>query len=142
MDCIHCVRLLCHLHIQIYRMTHIEQCITRTMYCPTCNSHDRPRKGDRFVVYAGTRQDFFVKKAHQDGIKGFTPHIITYFEPFKIEDGLIPILVHCGVCDVHIDPKQNDVYSILFNDGTIYRIPERELLTLILRWKNTGFELI
>lgn len=111
------------------------------MYCPTCNSHDRPRKGDRFVVYAGTRQDFFVKKAHQDGIKGFTPHIITYFEPFKIEDGLIPILVHCGVCDVLIKEEEKDEYSTYFNDGTIYRIPERELLTLILTWKNTGYEI-
>lgn len=123
-------------------MPQIEQCITRTMFCPTCNAHDRPRKGDKFVIYGGTRQNFFVKTAHQDGVRGFSPHIITYFEPFKVDDGTIPILAHCGICDVDIEPQQDGMSKLRFNEGNILHLSERELLSLILNWKSTGYEII
>jgi len=123
-------------------MERIEQCITRTMFCPNCNAHGRPKKGDVFVVYGSTRQNFFVRKCHQDGVRGYTPHLICYFEPFKVEHGYIDTLVHCGVCGVEVRPQQNDIHPLVFGEGTLIKMPEKELLSLILLWKNTGMEII
>lgn len=121
------------------------QTLCRTMFCPKCNASKRPRKGDIFVIHGHTRKKLFVRTAHQEGIKGFTPHLICYEKPLCFVDNKIDIITSCAMhnCGVYVGEEREDqTYPIEFIDVHELQLTKQDFLALLLDWKNTGFELI
>ncbi len=69
----------------------------RTMFCVDCFRAGRAFKGDHFFTIGSTNQELEFRKASKWGVKGFTPHIITF-------DGVLPgnrvaIIASCAMLD-------------------------------------------
>lgn len=119
----------------------MEHIISRTMFCPHCNARSSPQKNEYFIVWGSTRQDFFIKKSHQEGISGYTPHIISFTDPPEKQDGKCKLVICCAMhgCGVHI--SQSD-QSFTFERTQIILLELHDFIALTTKWKNSGFELI
>lgn len=117
--------------------------ICRTMYCPQCHSKGNPHKGDKFVVWGSTEQNFHARICHHDVGKliGFTPHLITFLDPVNIIGGKVDISVSCGVCETSYYHKDGYVYFV-FKNVRYIQLEHNDFQALLDKWTNTGFELI
>jgi len=86
-----------------------------------------------------------IRKNHQDGISGFTPHVIMWKSNTPDTDGKIKVLTCCGMhhCGVVIQDLKsgNETLMIDFILGKELLLTEAELGSLIA-FKNTGYEII
>lgn len=120
--------------------------VTRSAFCPKCWQKDRPQKKDKFIVFGTDHQEFKSKVAHQDGLKGYTPHLYIIGFPYqKDENGLIYVTKTCLMheCGIYIGSlKDNGRFEIEFIDVTEQYLPEISIDALISKWRNTGYEII
>lgn len=114
--------------------------VCRTMFCPECLAHDRPSKGDKFVVYGSSKMAFYPRECHHDGIKGFTPHIITVSEPLKVRDNLVEVVACCGICGSSYTYDKQQI-SFSFKPHFV-RLTFIDFQALVMRWVRTGYEII
>lgn len=126
------------------KSTHIVIC--RSAFCLTCWQNGRPRKNDKFLVFGSDSQIFKGKKNHQDGIKGFVPHLFTIEFPYlQTEDGLIILTKTCLMdkCGITIEKPRDDGYFdfVIENPEEIF-LPIRDVEALISIWRGSGYELI
>lgn len=119
----------------------MDKMICRTMFCPKCYRANHPIAGDKFVVYGTHRETLHEKVAHQDGLPGYTPHLITFKVPEIYKDGKIELIVCCGVCEAGYTWKKQQIY-FYFKEARYIYLPYDDFQALVLRWKNTGLELI
>ena len=142
--CFHCsVHNLCI--VDILKFLTMDEFVTRTMFCKHCHAHDRPKQGQIFVVWGHDRRMLFIRQAHQDGICGYTPHIISYQNPIQIVEGTVAIECACGIhgCGITVgDKRPNGSYDILFNRIEKLRLPPSDFHSLINNWRRSGYELI
>ena len=115
--------------------------MSRTMFCPWCNAHGRPQKGDRFVVYGSNAHDFHGRFCHQDGYTGFTPHIISFDRPLVYKDGKIQLTKTCGVHGASYR-IENQKLIFDFKDVEYFYISPEDFKALMMKWLNTGYEII
>ena len=123
----------------------MDEIVTRTMFCKHCHAHDRPKQGQIFVVCGHDRQMLFIRQAHQDGICGYTPHIISYTNPIEIIEGLVEIHYSCAIhgCGITIgDERPNGNYDIRFDRIQTLKLPVNDFQSLISDWRRSGYELI
>jgi len=73
----------------------------RTWYCQECFARGDPHKGNQAVLFGRTHQCFFTTSVN-GGVRGFTPHIISFINRIG---GNVLIDVQCGVCG--FDEKMN-----------------------------------
>lgn len=77
-------------------MEHFMMC--RSAFCKDCYDQNRPKKGELFVLYQGTRQQIIAMKAEDKTIwgepitKGMTPHL---FSLVKAIDGEVHYMKNC-----------------------------------------------
>ena len=131
--------------MDILKFLTMDEFVTRTMFCKHCHAHDRPKQGQIFVVWGHDRQMLFIRQAHQDGICGYTPHIISYQNPIQIVEGTVAIECACGIhgCGITVgDKRPNGSYDILFNRIEKLRLPPSDFHSLINNWRRSGYELI
>ncbi len=121
--------------------------ISRTMYCPDCNARKRPAKNDWFVVYGQDHKELLIKKNHQDGLSGYTPHLILWDEAADLLNGKIHVIAYCAIhgCGIWVENLDSDDSSekrlIKFIQPKVNWLTVGELKALIL-WKGTGYEII
>ena len=123
-----------------------ELMMSRSLFCASCFKQKAPRKFQKFLIFRYDHQQLAVRINHQDGIWGFTPHIIQYSEPILIVDGKVTVQTCCGMegCGVTItDPKEDGgLYTVRFDVVKDLELPYNELLALEFVWRNTGYEII
>ncbi len=125
--------------------TSMEEVITRTMFCKRCHGLGRPLKGNMFIVYGHTGQTISIRKCHQDGFTGFTPHFIVYQVPLVItEKGIRMVHVCCiDSCGVSIGKDNGDgVCEITFLEIVEMYLSPSDFSSLLTNWRGTGYEII
>lgn len=120
--------------------------MSRTLYCLDCNAHGRPKKNNWFIVYGSNHQEILIKKNHQDGTSGFTPHLLWWNTQAELIDGKVHLFAMCAIhgcgCNVQdLNSKLGDIVAIDFLVIKENFLTEKELLGLI-KFKNSGYELI
>lgn len=96
--------------------------ISRIMYCPNCYNEGYPRTGELFILWGSRRRYFFIQEAQRKGVRGFTPHILTYIG--LDEKGLAKIEVTCGMngCGVNISQSKTG-YNFAIKSKRFMRLP-------------------
>jgi len=115
----------------------------RTWFCPVCYEKELPHKGVIFALFGTDNGCFFVHKATQNGLRGYTPHIIMY-EGISDETHK-DILVCCSLhkCGLFIRESQ-DVeypYDVDIQKVTIHKITHADYKALE-DFKDTTYWLI
>lgn len=122
----------------------MEEVLSRTMFCPYCNANNRPKKGNIFIVWGYDRKKLYIRKAHQDGISGFTPHILCFDKSIATLNGIY-FEYSCGMngCGIEIGELYEDgTQKITFLRTDSFTLPLLHAIPLISHWRNTGYELI
>lgn len=114
--------------------------ICRTMYCPRCNASDHPTKGDVFIVYGSKRKTLMQRIAQWYGVKGYTPHIISFDQPLKMKDGKVEIIVSCGVCEMVYDYIDMEAVFVIKKAHVIH-LPKKDFDALVLYCKHLGYDI-
>lgn len=131
-------------------MEHFMMC--RSAFCKHCYDKNRPKKGDLFVLYQGTRQQIIAMKAEDRTIwgepttKGMTPHL---FSLIKAIDGEVHYMKNClmNCCGVtmkqNVDEQTGEMFvDFDFKDTQHGIMSVSDWNALVSRWKNgTGYEI-
>lgn len=89
--------------------------LTRVKFCQKCFDKGYPLKGQIFLAFGTTTNDFVVKQARRNGKKGFTPHIIVLN---KATGGFVKYDYLCSICGTkrrRFD-KDNDEFFVSEED--------------------------
>lgn len=121
--------------------------VCRSAFCLKCWQRDRPRKFDRFIVFGTDHQQFKTRVAHQDGLKGFTPHLYIIEFPYKKnEEGLIYVTKTClmHTCGIEIGRlRDSGVHDLTFLEVAEHCLTELSVEALIKLWRgNTGYNIL
>lgn len=126
-------------------MKHLMVC--RSAFCVRCWQAERPIKGNRFLVFGTTHQNFKSKLVHNGGVKGFTPHLYMIEWPYKLtEEGLVVTTKTCMMdgCGITIgNLKKDGTLEMTILKVETVQLSEISLGALITLWRgNTGYNLI
>lgn len=121
--------------------------VTRSAFCNSCFILNRPRKGNKFIVYGGDSHDFMTGCARSDGIYGFTPHLYQIKFPYVLsESGLIIVERICLMdgCGIQIgSTKENKRYEIDILKTSTENLSQQSVEALIRSWRGyTGYTLL
>ena len=73
--------------------------ITRVGWCDQCFKENRPHSQDSFLVYGSYRNDYHLKIAQGNGVRGFVP---TIYKLVKVIGTNCIIDYACSFCDANI----------------------------------------
>lgn len=114
------------------------------MFCPKCYASDHPDKGDKFVVFGSTDKIFHPHIVHHNvGVRnyGYTPHIISFSQPLTMEGNKVKLTISCGVCQTSYYYEKQALH-LVFKEVGFMTISLRDFKALLMKWTNTGYELL
>lgn len=91
-----------------------EAIISRTAFCNNCFYNKSPNIGDRYLIYKGTHEEFYINSINSknQGKRGFVPHLFILID--ITEKGEIIYNKICGICGIEIAEKKNGDEKYVF----------------------------
>lgn len=117
----------------------------RSAFCEKCWDADRPKKGNFYVLYQGTQQQFVYGKidylSRRNSPRGFSPHLFRLLRAQNDEVEYTKVcLIH--LCGIAIIPGEDDTFTVDLLREELGLMSVKDWNALVLRFHGwTGYEL-